>query len=237
MVLPKGQGMRVEEAERHLKDYLLHGIAAEIVWAEEAYALAETISQHRQAIRAAGYTSLFGSLQLAYSDRQTLSVTKIFDRPTKKYPTRSIRATLDILKTYAELWTVPQWHVLHETLIEAGAESTSVERLSNVELTHAIVGHYEGTLVKLAPALSELRESRNKIIAHNEAIDRSTLQPPTWGAALSLVEYAKDFVSTIGCGYLNTYFTDGSGRYLLTHNAQRTSRELQRLLEAANISA
>jgi hypothetical protein len=33
--------MRVEEAERHLNDYLLNGIAAEIFWAEEAYALAE----------------------------------------------------------------------------------------------------------------------------------------------------------------------------------------------------
>jgi hypothetical protein len=79
-------------------------------------------------------------------------------------------------------------------------------RLRNVELTHAIVRHYEGTLTKLYPALFELRQSRDKIIAHNEAIERSALQSLTWGAALSLVEYAKDFVSTIGFGYLSTLF-------------------------------
>jgi hypothetical protein len=85
--------MRVEEAERHLNDYLLNGIAAEIFWAEEAYALAEKIGQHAQAIHAAGFTSLFGSLQTILSDRQTLAVTKMFDWPSK-HPTRSIPAIL-----------------------------------------------------------------------------------------------------------------------------------------------
>jgi len=227
--------MQVEEAERHLNDYLLNGIAAEIFWAEEAYALAETIGQHSQAIHAAGFTSLFGSLQTILSDRQTLAVTKMFDRPNR-YPTRSIPATLQFLETHAKLWRVPQWHVLHETLIEAGATSTSVVQLNTVELTHAIVNHYEGTLTQLSPALIGLRQSRDKTIAHNEAIERSALQSPTWGAALSLVAYAKDFVSTIGFGYLSTFFGKGTGDYYLTHDARRTSVELQRLLEAANIS-
>jgi hypothetical protein len=235
IALPEGQEMRVEEAEKHLKDYLLHGIVAEIFWAEEAYALAEVIGQRVQAIHAARFTPLFGSLQVILSDRQTLSVTKMFDRPNR-YPTRSIPATLAFLKTHAELWKVPQWHVLHEALIEAGADRTSVERLSNIELTHAIVNHYEGTPTKLSPALIALRQSRNKIIAHNEAIERSALQSRTWGAAQSLVEYAKDFVSTIGFGYLSTLFRGGSGDYYLTYDARRTSVELQRLLEVANIS-
>ena len=227
--------MRAEEAEKQLKDYLLNGIAAEIFLAEEAYALAEEVGKHAQAIHASGFTSLFSSLQVLFSDRQTLAVTKMFDQP-KKYPTRSILAILALLKTHAELWKVPQWHVLHQVLIEAGAERRSVEGLTRVELTHAIVSHYEDRLTSLSPALTELRQSRDKIIAHNEAVERSTLQPPTWGAAISLVEYAKDFVITIGFGFLSTDFGRGSGDYYLSYNARRTSKQLRRLLEAANIS-
>jgi hypothetical protein len=228
--------MDVDEAERYLKDYLLNGIGTEIFWADEAYALAEEIGNHAQALNAKGFGSLFGSLQVALSDRQTLSITKMFDEP-KKYPTRSIPATLAFLNEHAELWRVPERHKLHETLVEAGSDSAYVEQLSNAELTRALVSHYEGMLASLSVPLSELRQSRDKVIAHNERIERSALQVPTWGRAISLVNYAKDFVSTIGFGYLSTLFGQGSDDYYLTHDARRTSRSLRRLLEAANISA
>jgi hypothetical protein len=132
---------------------------------------------------------------------------------------------------------VPERHKLHERLIEAGSDSAYVEQLSNMELTRAIVSHYEGTLARLSIPLSELRQSRDKVIAHNEAIERSALQIPTWGGAISLVNYAKDFVSTIGIGYLSTLFGQGSSNCYLTHDAKRTSRILRRLLEVANTSA
>jgi hypothetical protein len=56
--------VEAEKAEKQLRDYLLNGIVREIFWAEEAYALAEEVSKHAQAIHAAGFTSLFGSLQV-----------------------------------------------------------------------------------------------------------------------------------------------------------------------------
>jgi hypothetical protein len=228
--------VNVGEAEKHLKDYLLQGIGAEIFWADEAYALAEEMGKYVDQINAAGFGSLFATLQTVLSDRQTLSVTKMFDPPSRKYPTRSIPATLGLLEAHAELWEVPQWRKLHQTLIGGGVDSAYVEQLSNVELTHAIVAHYRATLANLSLPLEALRQSRNKIIAHNEAVERSTLQRPTWGGALSLVNYAKDFVSTIGFGYLNTVFGLGSQDYFLTTQARRTSLALRRLLEAANIS-
>jgi hypothetical protein len=229
--------VNVAEAETHLRDYLLDGIAAEIFWADEACALAEEIGKHVEQINAAGFGDLFGSLQTTLSDRQTLSVTKMFDSPSRKYPTRSIPATLTFLEEHAELWKVPQRQVVHQALIEAGADSVHVKHLSTVELTHATVDHYRAALAKVSIPLEALRQSRDKIIAHNEAIERSTLQRPTWGGTVSLVDYAKDFVSTIGFGYLSTHFGQGRSDYYLTHQARRTSRSLRRLLEAAKICA
>jgi hypothetical protein len=229
--------VNVGEAENQLRDYLFQGIGQEIFWADEAYALAEEIGKHADQINAAGFGRLFGSLHIILSDRQTLSVTKMFDPPSRRYPTRSIPATLDFLEAHAELWKVPQWHKLQETLLGGGLASAYVEQLDNVKLTRAIVAHYRAAHAKLSPPLEALLQSRNKTIAHNEAVDRSTLQHPTWGGALSLVNYAKDFVSTIGYGYLNTLFGQGSQDYILTHEARRPSLALRRLLEAANVSA
>ena len=67
--------MNVEEAERHLRDYLLQGIVAEIFWADEAYALTEEIGEHVEQINATAFGALFGALQTILSDRQTRTLT------------------------------------------------------------------------------------------------------------------------------------------------------------------
>jgi len=54
--------------------------------------------------------------------------------------------------------------------------------------------------------LSILWQSRDKTIARNEAIEPSALQTPTWGEAISLANYAKEFVATLGAGYLGLLF-------------------------------
>ena len=67
--------MNVEEAESHLRDYLLQGIVEEIFWADEAYALAEEIGKHVEQINTTGFGALFRTLQTILSDRQTRTLT------------------------------------------------------------------------------------------------------------------------------------------------------------------
>jgi hypothetical protein len=89
---------------------------------------------------------------------------------------------------------------------------------------------------KLSTSLSILRQSRDKTIAHNEAVDLSDLQTSTWGEAISLVNYAKGFVATIEAGYLGLLFGEASEDYVLMTDARRTSVALRCLLKAAGIS-
>lgn len=236
--------MDVEAAEERLRDYLLEGIATEILHADEAYSLVVEIGKHAEQINTANYGVLFGSLQLILSDRQTLSITKIFE-PVGRYPTRSIPATLAFLEKNANLWKVVQPQQLHQVLAETGSDILRVEQLCDAELTHAVVAHFRANLPdpkrvdahRLSLSLGALLKSCDKVIAHNEAIELSALQKTTWEEATSLVNYAKEFVATIGDGYLNLFFGRGSDDYVPTRDACRTSIGLRRLLRAANIAA
>ena len=187
------------KAEERLKDYLEKGIAFEITFVDRAYALAEEISQHAQQINKENFGELFGFLQQLLSDHQTLAVTKLFDPAGNKYATRSIPGTRVLLEKHAALWGMPGRCGLTEALVQGGKDASSLERLNNAELTHAVVNHFRDKL----PAAGKLRQMRNKVIAHNEATQLQAQHMPTWGEALRLTNYAKDFLTTIWHGYLD----------------------------------
>jgi AbiU2 len=236
--------VKTEEAEERLRSYLHNGLAMEILWADRSYTLAEEIGRHAEHINAASFGELFGPLQLVLSERHTLAIVKIFD-PVKQYPTRSIPGTLALMESNAQLWRVYERQRIHEMLAEAGLDSSHVEGMSNAELTHATVAHYRATLPdpkrlnpdNLSFSLNKLRQSRDKAIAHNEAIESSALQVSTWGEANSLVRYAKEFVSTVEKGYLGLSRDEGSGDYIFANDSRRTSIALRRLLKEAGIVA
>jgi len=233
--------LNIDEAEEYLGDYLYNGLASEIFWAEQAHALAEEIGRHANQINDANYGQLFGAFQAILSDRQTLAIAKIFDPPSNRFPTRSIPAILNHLEVHADLWKLPDRQKLHEELAKGGVDITLLEKLSAPDLTRAVVSRFQSTLPsrsnvdRLSLSLEALRESRNKVIAHNEAVDPATRRRPTWGDATPLVNYAKHFVSTVGRGFLGIHF-EINGQFLLTEDAHRNSRALNRFFRAAGLA-
>jgi hypothetical protein len=236
--------MVTQTAEATLHDYLLNGIAKEIFFADEAKSLAVEIGNHADRINAQGYGQLFGSMQVAYSDRQTLCVTKMFDPKNRRHPTRSIPAILNLIEDNATAWSLPQRHKLEETLCTAGHDARQVANLNNAELALAIVSHFRSTLPQidraticgLSLSLSTLREARNKIIAHNQAIAQSARTFATWGETEALVNYAKTFVALISFGFLNLYMGNDSDSYLPTADARATTAILKKLFKGANLT-
>jgi hypothetical protein len=222
------------EAENRLKDYLTNGLVVEIYLADQAYALAEEIGKHAEQINAAGFADLFFSLQIMLSDRQTLAATKLLDAERNKYLIRSIPGTLNLLERHATLWRIPERRRLYQALTQGAGSGTTthLERLGNDELTYKVVEHFRGKLPESEP----LQEIRDKRIAHNEAIEPSDLQPVTWGQAIASINFAKNFLTTIGYGYLNIAFDPGCSDYYFLDQAKRPSVDLRRLLNAADIS-
>ena len=114
--------------------------------------------------------------------------------------------------------------------------------MNNEQLSLTIVSHFRNTLPQnngtdsLSLALIKIRDARNKSIAHNEAEAQNARTLPTWGEAEALVNYAKNFVTTMMLGFLNVRLGH-RGSYYATLDAGSTSIALKRLLKAADLAA
>jgi AbiU2 len=235
--------MNLADAEAKLDDYLLDGIAGEILWAEEAKAFIQKISDHSDAINAAQYGHLFGSLQTIMTDRLMLSVAKIYDRPDRRYPTRSIPAVLELIGTNASIWRLRHRSVLEKLLIDEGRNENLIRSTPDADLIGLVVGHYErsrpdenkASHCPLSAALMAVREARNKVLAHNEAVEQSARNRTTWRGLDDLIAYAKDFVCVISSGFTDSYYGEHSDDFLLSIDAGRLSRDLERLLKLSKL--
>jgi hypothetical protein len=236
--------MNTKEAEEILNDYLMNGIVKELFFADQTKALAVTIGKHSPVINSKGFGDLFGSLQNILSDHQTLAVAKIYDPPGRKYPTRSIPAMLSLIKKHSDLWSLPQRHILEELLINEGNNPAFIKHLNNQQLSLEVVAHFIYTMphkdkvgdCNLSDALETVREVRNKVHAHNEAIDKAARKLPTWAGVESLVNYAKDFACVISFGFLNLHLGNHSKDYMPGVGTRQLSRKMEKLIALANLN-
>lgn len=226
--------MTHREAEEKLNDYLMNGVQAELYWAEEARQVAVMIGSHSTRTNSTRFSGLFGRLQEVFSERETLAVTKMFDRLSRGYPVRSIGAVLTILEDNIDYWTLPERIVLERCLISNGREDAS--ELSNQDLSIGIIEHFRSTLPStekkehclLSASLDRVFLSRDKVHAHNEANAASSRTKPSWRDTKILYEYGKNFVETIAFGYL--------GIAAIITEPQRVPKLLELLMATANLT-
>lgn len=235
--------MNTQSAEGTLRDYLMNGLLTEIYWADQAKAAAVLIGEHSASINAEGFGEVFGHLQSIFSERETMAVAKMYDTPSTQFPTRSIPAMLKLIELHSSLWSLPERPSLEQLLIDEGADAALVRGMSNQQIALEVASHFKGTLphknkvasCTLSAALEPIRETRNKVLAHNEAINKAARTLPTWADTKALVNSAKDFACIVGRGFLGTYLGHSHADYILAHDAQRFSFMLSRLLDRAGL--
>ena len=198
--------MNTQEAEEKLKDFLLYGVQAELSWAKEARAVAVIIGKHSERINSTRFAPLFGRLQEVFSDRETLCVAKIFDRPSRKFPTRSIPSILNLIKECASLWDFSERSYFENLLRSNGY--ISFEGKNNEQVSLEIVDFFRQNIPSiekkdsdaLSSALDCVFQSRDKVHAHNEAILKTERTLPSWTDTKILIEYTEEFIKTISRG-------------------------------------
>jgi hypothetical protein len=226
-----------------LDDILSNGIQIDLYRAEQCLALREVIAEHANEINGASFGDLFGNLQRILYQFAMLSMAKVFEIQTPRYPLRSIHAALTVLKDYGSALALQNKHSLIEALVQFGHDEKWVNPLSDAQLTELLHKEYKCRLPQpdesssddMSKTLYAIKTLRDKFISHSEAIKIEDLPDVPFGGVTNLIQFAQKFLTTVGRTYLSVSYTLTAGKFMKTTDAAGASRGLERLLETAGI--
>jgi len=233
--------MNADEVKLALKTEI-EPLVLNILSADQSYYLLKTSGGFSDGINFANFGNLFVFLQSILSDKFILNVAKIFEN-SKRYRIHSIPVVIDLLEEHCAVLNIYQKPNFLRVLKESGLRDSTLEELSDKELTRKVVNHFNSTLpdihkkddCDLSRALDSVKSIRDKRIAHNEKVKATDLPKMTWVELNKLLDYAKSFIGAIGWGYLSTAY-EVNGEYIRSRDAKYISNAMRRLLEEASIS-
>lgn len=225
-----------------LKDIISNGIALDLFDAEEVLAIDEIVGRNANAINEATFGQFFGSLQRYIGRILILSVARIFEN-NERFKIRSIPAALKIMSENSSDLRIPERPTLIKEMINLGYIKSDLDQMTEKALTELVVSHFEVAIpkavkeseIELESALHALKTVRDKNVAHHEAVEWNNLPKPTYAQLRELIEITKDFVSIVGLPYLSTVYRCDRGDYLLSSDAGKTARCMERILNKLGV--
>lgn len=202
---------------------VMEGLVADIFKMERAYHILSVIGTNADQLndRALGnFGELFGALQGSLEVDAVLAVARVYDLPSKKYPTRCLRRALSLMEDHvAELPEIvePYHTKLSLAFLGEGSPVVSSVDLGRDTFVAQFVPAFREILDSeaVSKAVASLKYVRDKRIAHNEAAEP---HGPTWEALKSLVDHAQNFVGVVGWVFFNTIYVH-EGTYHLSDDA------------------
>lgn len=218
-----------------IKLNLEDGILEDIFMAERSYHIGYQIGKHSEIINQnREHRNLFGAIQGAVHRDCLMAVARIFDQPSKKYPTLCLISFLDYLEeNLSSLPKISESTNLIQSLKYAGFNEPPLNLTkdnSDNELSQYLITSFRTQLnsPKVQASIELLRNLRDKWLAHNEQVEK--LEGPSWNAVLELLELPKHFVICLGWAYLSTVY-GYEGEFTLTKDAKKASYYLINLFE------
>lgn len=218
-----------------IKLNLEDGILEDIFMAERSYYIGYQIGKHSEIINQnREYRHLFGAIQGAAHRDCLMAIARIFDKPSKKYPTLCLISFLDYLEeNRSSLPEISESTNLIQSLKYAGIDVTSLNSTkdnSDNELSQYLIASFRTQLnsPKVQASIELLRNLRDKWLAHNEQVEK--LEGPSWNSVLDLLELPKHFVICLGWAYLSTGY-GYEGEFTLSKDAKKPSYYLINLFE------
>ena len=177
-----------------LEDLVKKGLVPDIFKMERAYSLLKTIGANASAINARGAGNLgelFGALQIALQTDAILAAARLYDPPSKKYPTRCISGLLDFLeRNCSNLPPIKEIYNLKKELSRIGMSPQVISLATTDEIAFAmeLVKHFRVILddPQIISTVNGLKDIRDKAIAHNE--QAAHIQGPTWCGLKELID-------------------------------------------------
>jgi len=178
------------------------------------------------------FGELFGAVQEAMECEAVLAVARVYDKPSKRFPTRCMHRALDLMELSAdELPEIVEAYNTQDHLRTFGAPPDIVQavNLGKAEFIRIYVLFFRDILnsTSIISKVERLKDLRDKRIAHN---DSAGIVGPTWESLNELIQQAQEFVGVVGWAFFSTVYIAGDS-YMLSSDAERPSRALYRLAE------
>lgn len=204
--------------------------------AEQATSLVDATGQDLEFFEKNNFGELFGTIQGAAITQFVLAITKLYERPSQRYPNLSLPSVLKHIEANAE-----RLEIKEERLARLGLERLGVDPsfLARKDPPHEKTRLLASVISERLPdtdnteALRALKTLRDKRIAHPEAIELTEIEKTTWGQAEPLLSIARTTVGIIGDAYLSTAYVDDKGSYLPSIDGARVGSAMGRLIDAA----
>jgi hypothetical protein len=207
----------------------------DIFRADEARALVETIGTYATAVDASTFGPTFVALQTYAIDEFVLAVTRLFEKPKKNYPLRSLPAIVEHVLANAESLPVREPFFLGEALGHlgvpiSGPETNSATTRSAMRTLRSLMPSPE-----THPALEALKLLRDKRLAHPEHVAVESIPKTAWAPADELLRTGQLMLGALG-SLTSAGYIDDVGNYFLTSDAQRASVSTHRLFRKLGIA-
>jgi hypothetical protein len=221
----------------YIEDIVKEGLVQDIFKMEQSYELMKTIGSKTNETKNGilqTYDELFGTIQYALQTEALLAAARIFDSPSKKYPTRCLRGVLLYLSNNTNVLPnirEPFQLSLHLKYMNAPTELISIA-LSGSEIFAQSFSTYVDNLLNepdKIESLEKLKQFRDKVLAHNEKADYKIFGP-TWGSLKDLIGISKNVVGVLGWAYFSIAYVI-NGEYILSNDTLKTSNAFNKLFK------
>jgi hypothetical protein len=202
--------------ENKLDDIVSEGVVRDVYEAELAKHLATFFGNNTEVLNKE-YPRLFGDLQRILTVWIFLAVARVFEEKRSPYPIRTIPEALKLLEG-GNVFINDRSKAI-SALTENESERKRLALASDSDLLKSVCQYFRTQLDALSDSIKNVKEKRDKVIAHREAINEIEVARPKWGELEDLIALAKCFYEVVGEGVIGRPIDSDPG--VLTRSFKR----------------
>lgn len=216
-----------------IKQIILSGLLKDVLISEKSFSLNKEINETYAAIPKGIKASISDILyDLSYTE-MVLSLSRLYDNTSKKYPTRCLKQLYSYVKS--ENYNIDISEFREDALFQLpsfGFNASFIEMFkdsSTTEFNKRTVLYFESLEMNepLCSYINKLKEIRDKFLAHNEDIQIDTLLP--YDNIKHLIKHAQDVIAFFAITYCGIHLKSSEGFYL-SHSAKKWQRTYNRFI-------
>lgn len=224
---------------KEIEELVLKGLLVDLKRAESSYLLCRKIIGLRD-IDIDGIKSDISTIlqDLAYTE-MILSLARLYDKTSKKYPTRCLKKLYEIVKEYNyQLNIHKSRNEVDDHLKFLGFNASEVEILNNsskTEYSRRAFYHFESLEMNepLCIDIRKLKDIRDKVLAHNENVELDLLV--RYNTIDNLIEHAKNVISFYTLTYTGMSLMSRN-RFTIGNSNVKWAKNISKVSQSKNLT-